>query len=1196
MEAESSLEELRVGLPIAQPLPKSTNNSKRLSLSIATATALPASSPVRKGLEPNFQSQDGVYLHVGHPTNERLRKTPSLSSMHTNERSITPTLHKRTSMSSLTSAGGTTSPRSPAVRRTSSMHTSSTYPTMSPRSSLPPSTEEPVPSTLTAAVVAKEYFQKELEGHGVSKSQALEPEVVVILHDACYGHRYSRPRTSKASLNTIVERPERIQATVLGVTAAYVRLGGYHSEGRNAPHPKLSPRFDQALPFRIRKSSRLQSLLSPAVTQVHGVKWMTELKKMCEGAEAKLALNGKELIRSNIHLDNDEDEDRPKLHEGDLYLCGESLNALEGALGGVCEAVDEVFGKGGPERAFVCVRPPGHHCSTDYPSGFCWLNNVQVGIAHAALNHGLTHAVIIDFDLHHGDGSQAIAWDHNAKVAALPKNAPVSKKTAIGYFSLHDINSYPCEWGDEEKVRNASLCLENAHNQTIWNVHLQPWKDETEFWEIYDSRYSVLLIKAREFLRVQSARLKSLAHPVQPKAAIFISAGFDASEWESPGMQRHKVNVPTDFYARFTFEINKIANEEGLGVQGRVISVLEGGYSDRALTSGVFSHLSGLAGSVNPDDPPSLPNGLGHEMGRRLGQLDINDKTEIDVRGTLQPFAASFDPKWWTVSRLEELELLVKPSETQISSKKARNGHNPTYTSSTQSFNAKIVTPPANRRASSSTFRPRTSSVASSRPPSPPPPEVDWATATHELCKLLVPNNRQIGSCKPEDLNVEATRVRRNRQSAVGVHAEEVPADGQRMQLRDRKSKAPNYKIDEEEDYFQTRSDRRKTFAGAEILEKDKTSQPTAKPQAGGVTARIPPRRRVSAASSVLSATDDNELRLGSTHSKEFVPPMSRRRSSSSTSTLPIAPVSNQAEGPPVKKNHVTSKARSPSKTRSIVKTFGQPPVPKMPSAVSKAQKPRQILPAPTVSGPTEAKPVLADKFINGQEVDNLTSGLKKMSIKLNVPSKNEQVAREGKQKPTTKAPRKSIVPKAPTDVSAKLPVRDERVGELRQPQRDIHIQDHEVPVKLDQPPSHALSSLPSENITTNSPATFLPPTNRTIPASVAEPQLSVPQILPEQDVADISKHDLQPMVTPSPPMSPHMDSSSTNKHTRETLPVFTSSSPIPFAQPKVETTNMDSIVREEILRPDQPKVETGNAPYDVNKAEPESIEVKSED
>jgi len=68
----------------------------------------------------------------------------------------------------------------------------------------------------------------------------------------------------------------------------------------------------------------------------------------------------------------------------------------------VCEGVDAVFegsanGKG-PHRTFVAIRPPGRHCSADYPSGFCWLNNVHVGISHAALAHNLTHAAIIDFE------------------------------------------------------------------------------------------------------------------------------------------------------------------------------------------------------------------------------------------------------------------------------------------------------------------------------------------------------------------------------------------------------------------------------------------------------------------------------------------------------------------------------------------------------------------------------------------------------------------------------------------------------------------------------------------------------------------------------------------------------------------------------------------------------------------------------
>lgn len=442
---------------------------------------------------------------------------------------------------------------------------------------------EPERPRHTAASIAHGYFEKDLALHeeGESSRQA---ETIVVLHDACYGHRYSRPRTSKAALGTIVERPERIQASVLGLSVAYVRLGECHAEGSNPPHPNKDPSSIPGTPFRIRKTTRRLPLSSQAVTNVHGTKWMEELNIMCNNAEAKLAMNGKELTRPEMTRSPTQDAP-PKLHEGDLYLCSESLIAMEGALGAVCEGVDSVFqgaasGKG-PYRTFVAIRPPGHHCSAGYPSGFCWLNNVHVGISHAALTHGLTHAAIIDFDLHHGDGSQAIAWEHNKRASSLPKNALPWKKTSIGYFSLHDINSYPCEMGDEEKVKNASLCIENAHGQSIWNVHLQPWKSENDFWELYETKYSILLEKTRNYLRAQTERLQASPNGPRPKAAIFLSAGFDASEWESSGMQRHKVNVPTEFYARLTRDVVKLAAEEGTSVEGRVISVLEGGYSDR---------------------------------------------------------------------------------------------------------------------------------------------------------------------------------------------------------------------------------------------------------------------------------------------------------------------------------------------------------------------------------------------------------------------------------------------------------------------------------------------------------------------------------------------------------------------------------------------------------------------------------------
>lgn len=457
---------------------------------------------------------------------------------------------------------------------------------------LPGSIEEAPLPPMTSTSVASEYFARELLAQ--DENHDSPAETVVIIHDACYGHRWSRPKTTKTMLSMIVERPERILACALGVSAAYVRLGSRHKGGENAPRPdNLS---HPSPPFKIRKSSRSMPVTSPPVVAVHRKKWMDELQVMCESAGARLAMGMKELARTEETDGTSAQPEKPTFHEGDLYLCSESLNALQGAAGGVCDAVDAIFNPSptAPHRAFVAVRPPGHHCSSDWPSGFCWINNVHIGIEYAAQTYGLTHAAIFDFDLHHGDGSQDITWEKNAKSAAMPKNAPFSKKTSIGYYSMHDINSYPCEYGDKEKVQNASLCIDNAHGQSIWNVHLQPWATIDEFWSLYEAKYIVLLEKARSFLKSHAARVKATPKQVPAKAAIFISAGFDASEWEGAGMQRHAVNVPTEFYARFTNDVVKLAQEEGTAVDGRVISVLEGGYSDRALTSGVLSHLSGL--------------------------------------------------------------------------------------------------------------------------------------------------------------------------------------------------------------------------------------------------------------------------------------------------------------------------------------------------------------------------------------------------------------------------------------------------------------------------------------------------------------------------------------------------------------------------------------------------------------------------
>lgn len=389
-------------------------------------------------------------------------------------------------------------------------------------------------------------------------STPAKSKTLVIVHDACQKHRFSR-NVKARELASVVERPERCRASILGIAAAQARL-------------EIEGLTDYA--FDIIKSSRLGSLNDEAVTDVHGSTWPNELSSLCDSALNKIS--------------NGDLEIPAPYHSGDLYLGPNSSEALRGCIGSVYDAVDSVL-SGPYDRVHVSVRPPGHHCAETMPSGFCMINNVHVAIAYAHRMYGITRAVILDFDLHHGDGSQAITWAINDKTNQLerasrsPRHPSGLPPLRIGYFSLHDIYSFPCEEGLTEKVQEASLCL-NAHGQTVWNVHLRHHATPTSFDVVYDEDYSVLFQRAGEFLSGAKGN---------DKCMVFLSAGFDGSEHESRGMQRHGYNLPTNFYQRFASDSRQLANTYA---SGKILSVLEGGYADRAITSGTYAFMVGLSG------------------------------------------------------------------------------------------------------------------------------------------------------------------------------------------------------------------------------------------------------------------------------------------------------------------------------------------------------------------------------------------------------------------------------------------------------------------------------------------------------------------------------------------------------------------------------------------------------------------------
>lgn len=378
--------------------------------------------------------------------------------------------------------------------------------------------------------------------------------------------------------------------------------------------------------------------------------------------------------------------------------------------------------------------------------------------------------MILDFDLHHGDGSQSITWTLN-ELAASPHNAP--KRTSgisvpfIGYFSLHDINSYPCEYGDVDKIKNASLSLD-AHGQCIHNVHLAPYASVDEFWDLYEQRYSVIFSKAREFLAASAAASAASKQKKgrEFKAGVFLSAGFDASEHESPGMQRHKVNVPTSFFARFTSDAVALANTY---CSGRVVSVLEGGYSDRALTTGVFAHVAGLSCPTSEAStyvPPSLGLTDQQPVPTSLHRSPVAVAATTAERG--------WDPSWWDQERISELE---KHLYKMTAKKPPVEKSSTSYLSPTAASVAKKNDTP--RRVSSNGY------LDASPGPPPPPPVVPWEVAAFQTSRMIIPEYKESTEIPPLEKPAK-------RHSVIGVVTEHQDGGaGGRMTLRDRKPKPP---------------------------------------------------------------------------------------------------------------------------------------------------------------------------------------------------------------------------------------------------------------------------------------------------------------------------------------------------------------------------------------------------------------------
>ena len=225
--------------------------------------------------------------------------------------------------------------------------------------------------------------------------------------------------------------------------------------------------------------------------------------------------------------------------DADTSMSPGTFEAALRAVGGGVKAVDEVM-SGAINNAFVAVRPPGHHAEPARAMGFCFFNNVAVAARHALEVHGLERVAIIDFDVHHGNGTEA-AFAGDSRVLMCS-------------FFQHPF--YPYSGADNPAPNMVNL----------------PIAARTKGMEVREAIDIMWLPRLHEF---------------KPEM-VFVSAGFDAHREDDLG----NLGLVEDDFAWITEQIREVARRHA---KGRIVSCLEGGYNLSALGRSVVAHLRVLA-------------------------------------------------------------------------------------------------------------------------------------------------------------------------------------------------------------------------------------------------------------------------------------------------------------------------------------------------------------------------------------------------------------------------------------------------------------------------------------------------------------------------------------------------------------------------------------------------------------------------
>ena len=228
--------------------------------------------------------------------------------------------------------------------------------------------------------------------------------------------------------------------------------------------------------------------------------------------------------------------------DGDTYLSPGSLDAALRAVGGVCAGVDAVIA-GQARNVFVGARPPGHHAERETAMGFCLFGTVAIAAKRALEVHGLSRVAVVDFDVHHGNGSQDLLWD----------------EARCLFVSSHQMPLYP---------GSGAVGESGAYGQIV-NIPLAAGSGGATMRALYED--------------IAFPRLLEFAPEL-----ILISAGFDAHERDPLGGLRWEASD-------FAWLTQRVCDLADATARGRVVSTLEGGYDLDALASCVSAHVGVLA-------------------------------------------------------------------------------------------------------------------------------------------------------------------------------------------------------------------------------------------------------------------------------------------------------------------------------------------------------------------------------------------------------------------------------------------------------------------------------------------------------------------------------------------------------------------------------------------------------------------------